>query len=270
MASAIVGALIGIPFALVGLAFVTANREERVRLDDITKLTNRAWERFKSSVIAATPPAITSHLTTDGADVDEIVKKTLIRLSHYRALAGVPPGTGPYDENIITTPEKIDEQEIRREFDELISELEGAVFKIRGAVDDTTFVSRTWTELRMRWDYLYGEIRTRRITEGLGWIPGELELDLETRLKSSPPLHAVLAALGPVETLIADLKTYTAQPTLDYLLNPIYFLTTADTLNTIKVGPPSMLAVTELGKLRGTVLEADRDESWRSRAKLDD
>ncbi|MBM4685858.1 hypothetical protein GS532_18825 [Rhodococcus hoagii] len=123
VASALATACIGVPFAIVGLAYITESREIRSSLTEIASLTEQAWDRFKRTALSVTTPAVTSYLITDAQAVDKSVANIRIRLTHYQTLAGVPKGASPYDD-VIKHPEQIDETKIRDEIAEMIRELQ--------------------------------------------------------------------------------------------------------------------------------------------------
>ncbi|MBP2211060.1 hypothetical protein JOJ87_001404 [Rhodococcus ruber] len=183
--TSLVGALFGIPLAVVAVGWFTTNHQDRIESRTSAKVTRNAWVNFKESVLACAPPAITDALTARPVEVDEAYERlkaklravrTLVRLEGEPRQYVLPPGAD-------TTVEQI-----REEVRQLVVEMQGPLFHLRAAVGPSREYSRDWAVLRSRWTFLSTHVRILRTGAGLTWIPVQYESPFQHHITAESPL----------------------------------------------------------------------------------
>ncbi|WAL49562.1 hypothetical protein [Rhodococcus pyridinivorans] len=255
--TSLVGALIGVPFAVVGVGWFTANHQDRIEGGAAAKTTRKAWENFKTSVLVCTNPLITGTLTSDASKVDAAYEE--LANYHKQVLAALKHDSPTSAPRYVLSPESgLTSEQVQNGLRERALQLRQSMIHIRGAIGNEAEFTRDWSVLQSRWTFLSTHVRILRTGAGLSWIPVQHEMEFHYRLSDASPLRSVSYKLDRYEKVAADvLKEAENLDFTVFVLSP--------SMNSA-LDSPGMVATAQpvreiLLDLRQAALDADQD-NW--------
>lgn len=189
IASSLVGALIGIPIAVIAIGWFTEFNANRMEVDSVRETTERAWSDFERSAARSAPTDVTEHLLDDALEAEKAFGELVDYLIGYQEMRQLPArekrayNFGPLFEGISSHHWDLTRSLI-------------AVRKRMGLPDEH---QRRWADLRLRWTFLSTEVRRLRYAQKLTWMPSEQELAIEAYIDAGSPLAQVSAQLDVYE-----------------------------------------------------------------------
>ncbi|WP_156662775.1 hypothetical protein [Mycobacterium sp. 1274761.0] len=182
--SGLTGFLIGAPFALVVLATFTFQREERVALERVNRLTALAWDDFRQgSLELASSDRVQALLETKGLKkVSNGITKLLI---DYENLNEPDQQTYSRLANEVTERMKVLYTQRIYFVGEIYTGKQGV-----GRPLTTEGFQWAWSDLRSKWHVLDQYIRLQRLECGLAWLPHGTNALLANAM--SPQLHPLV------------------------------------------------------------------------------
>ena len=204
--TSLVGALFGVPLAVVVIGWFTASHSSRIQSAATTQLAHTAWQQFGESVIACTPPAITNSLISEStaialsySEIKRVVSQArAVSTPDYKYLHRRVPDWS-LNSNADTT-----EGQVREQAAAALDELRTATALLRGAVGYPAEYQRDWAVLSARWAFLSSNVRVLRYSSGSPWIPVQFESVFDHLVRDQgSPLPSVDYALGLLEKMIA-------------------------------------------------------------------
>jgi hypothetical protein len=249
MASALVGALFGIPFAIIILYRVAASQASRSEW----KLTRRLVVQTVDDLLEIVGPILVGD---DSGDViskslsmlDEALRSTNSLLEH---LAPVYPDTGEFP------PDGLD-----YDFREAAKTASDALFRAQGWVDELATMAcgspRVSKLLENRWQFFDTYVRARISEAGRAWVSNDVYLDIDIVVRYGADLSAVrdIAQYSILEQVGRMIEDWRTSAVLDkFGLTQIRGI---DTLNSARGEAVIMLALRRLPKALKAYVESLR------------
>lgn len=262
--TSLVGALFGVPLAVVVIGWFTATHLDRLQVEETTTVTEDAWAVFREAALRTCSENLAEGLYDDAAAVDRAALTLIDRLKQHQEANGVSP-TNIYDD----VSELADSQENSAaitELGELAHNLQDATRRVRMTIGEREQWHREWVTVRLRWTFISTEVRRLRHSQRLVWIPPELEVDLTALVDDSSPVARLSRDLDLYEEFADILDNNLVLGLEDALAPREYFRV----LSSIRVSPLTtscMSALQIMGDLRWAIENADRS-TWRSPIKV--
>lgn len=260
VATSLIGALVGIPLAVVVIGWFTTNHVDSIEVAEITNSTERAWSEFHDAALRTVPPTTTSSLVDDSKHVDALVMNLQDIVRDYAEYLmrsdGVIEGVGAPEELVATLAG----------IGGSTTELKSAIGRVRGAIGSVAEHQSDWADLRIRWTYLSTEVRRQRYGHGLGWIPIQYELGIEVHFENGSPLADASSKLDGYEELVRRMDRVPLSSGID-LTNPQLLGMISSSVAHDSLTEAAARAASRMLEFRRVVLEANADVIWRSPAK---
>lgn len=264
VATSFVGALVGIPLAVVVIGWFTSEHLDRLQIPAITEVTEEAWMAFREAVLRAASESIYMSLYDDAQEVDRKAQTLIERLEHHQRANGIS-SSDIYDP-VVEIPESDDYFIAESELRDLTRELQEATKAVRFSIGEREDWHREWVAARLRWVFISTEVRRQRYSQRLSWMLPENEVNLETLVYEGSPVQAASLILSHYEEFAEILDNNLVLGLGDALSPKDHYRAVAS----IKVSPlrdSCGSACQRMADLRWAIDEADKDP-WRSPVKV--
>ncbi|WP_139812255.1 hypothetical protein [Prescottella equi] len=258
--TSLVGALLGIPVAVILIGWFTAYNATRLERRSARRTTERAWTDFSESAQENVEQQIIDNGLEWGSAVEEKTRTLLNTLAAYAELR-----KDKEEGEHRLSSETID---LRPLFDAVVEDhraMHEALGTLRIQMGSRIDWQRGWSDLRLRWTFISTEVRRIRYGQELSWIPAKSELVIETYLFEGCPQDQIDEALKPygefanaVAARLLSLR-YNDRLEIDDLLAYKVMLTPDG------LWMPCGTAASRMQEFQEAVHEADADD-WRSPA----
>jgi hypothetical protein len=208
LSASLTGFLIGVPVALVALSSFTGEREEKIILARVNRLTQTAWDEYRDAVIHYCRDDVLDALDNLATDVQETHDNIVQLLKEYNKCREPIP----YDARLPTDAEY---RQLLFATLSLPSRLEEQIQRVSDALPSETALQVDWSGLRGTWATLDAEVRLQRMERGLAWFDQHQYYELRNEMESAVHPLAPFADLHyPTRAFPDSNRTMRAMPGL--------------------------------------------------------
>lgn len=255
-----VGALFGVPLAVVVIGWFTATHLDRLQVEETTTVTEDAWAVFREAAVRTCSENLAEGLHDDAAAVDRAALALIDRLKQHQEANGVSP-TNIYDD-VSELADSLENSAAIGELGGLARNLQDATRRVRMTIGEREQWHREWVTVRLRWTFISTEVRRLRHSQRLVWIPPEQEVNLTALVEDSSPVARLSRDLDLYEEF-ADILDNNLVLGLEDALAPREYFRVLSSIRVSPLATSCMSALQTMGDLRWAIEDADRS-TWRS------